>query len=148
MPGVDIRPIVSELSDVELTIHPETLNVYRWWRPDMTLPAVYNWLTPATTEPPDRPACRVVDLARITVCIAVDPTAVAGEGDMLEVEEYLLLATAAIDPLVYADEPFGQRIRARRQGFQTVNDELGGVPILVLELPLEVYVESDLDPVP
>jgi hypothetical protein len=132
------------LGELETTIHP-SLHVYRWWRPDMALPALWNWLTPGDIERPD--SCRVRDLLRVTVTIGVDPTAIAGEGDMLELEAYAELALEVLDPVVYGRAPFGQR-EARRRGFQTVADRLGDTPILALEIPLEVYLDRSIVPVP
>jgi hypothetical protein len=139
-----IKFALDVLGEIEATIHP-SLHVYRWWRPDMALPALWNWLTPGDVERPDD--CRVRDLMRVTVSIGVDPTAVPGEGDMLELEAYAELALAAIDPVIYSRNPLGQR-EARRRGFQTVADRLGDASILALEIPLEVYLDRPITPVP
>lgn len=137
---------MDELTELEATVHP-SLNVYRWWRPDITLPALYNWLTPGTTETPPTSACRVRDVARIAVSIAIDPTIVAGEGDMLELEAYLDAAVAVLDPVLFGRNPLGVR-EAYRRGFQMVDgtELFGGVPVLILEIPLEVYLEHNIDP--
>lgn len=145
MPG-PFQTLMDELEALEATFHP-SLNVYRWWRPDMALPAVWNWLTPGPVEAVGVPACKVRDLMRITVSIGVDPTAVAGEGDMLEIEAYADLAIPLLNTAVYERNPLGQR-EARRAGGQTVADTLGGVPILALELPIEVYLDRVVQPTP
>jgi len=135
-----LKTTIDRLVELESTIHP-TLHVYRWWRPDMALPAIWNWLTPGDVERPDN--CRVRDLLRITVTIGVDPTAIAGEGDMLELEVYADLALPVFDAAIYGPDPLGQR-QSRRRGFQTVTDRLGDAPILCLELPLEVNLDRTL----
>lgn len=145
MPG-PFESLMDELVALEGTFHP-TLNVYRWWRPDMALPAVWNWLTPGDVEPVGVPACKVRDLMRITVSIGVDPTAVMGEGDMLELEAYADLATPLLNAAIYERNPLGVR-EAHRRGGQTVADELAGVPILALELPIEVYLDRVVQPTP
>lgn len=139
-----ISAAIDELVAIESTIHPASLHGYRWWRPDMTLPAIYNWLTPADTEADDVPVCRVVDWLRVTCSIAVHPQAIAGEGDLLEIEEYLDLALDVLDPVIYGDAPLGQRL-ARRRGFRTVlGPELGGIEPLTLELPLEIRIDRNI----
>lgn len=138
-----LKGVMDELVTLAGTIHP-TLNVYRWWRPDMELPAVWHWLTPASTE--RRTDCDVRDVARVTVSIGVDPLVTVAE-DMLEVEEYLDLARDVYDPVLYASRPFGQS-NARRNGFQTVADELGKASILVLEIPVEVWLDRSVTPQP
>lgn len=148
MPTGSLKTVMDELVTVEAAIHP-TLNVYRWWRADMELPALWNWLTPGDVEGPagagEAGLCRVRGWARITVSIGVDPTAVPGLGDMLELEEYADLALPALYRAVYERNPLGQR-EARARGFQTVADELGGASILVLEVPLEVALDVNAVP--
>lgn len=139
-----MKNAIDALTAVEATIHP-SLNVYRWWRADMQLPAVWNWLTPGDTETPpvgggDMAGCRVRDLLRVTVSIGVDPTAVAGEGDMLEIEEYADLAIPLLNAAVYSRNPLDQR-EARRRGGQVIADQLGDASILTIELPIEVYLD-------
>lgn len=135
---MSLKSTIDALAELERTIHP-TLHVYRWWRPDMRLPAVWNWLTPGDVERPDN--CRVRDVVRVTVSLGVHPHAIAGEGDMLELEAYADLAVPILDAELYgAARPLGQRI-ARRRGFQTVADKLGDAPILALEIPLEVQID-------
>lgn len=135
---------IDRLVELEATVHP-TLNVYRWWRPDMALPAVWNWLTPGDVRTDGVPVCRTVDTLRITASIGVDPTAVAGEGDLLELEAYVDLALVVLDRELYSRRPLGQRL-ARRRGFQTVADRLGDASILTLELPMEIELHHDLTP--
>src|ERR1700755_3596626 len=93
--------VMDRLEELAGAIHP-SLTVYRWWRPDVPLPAVYHWLTPGDVETPELPLCRMRIRERITVTIAVDPMAVAGEGDMLELEAYHDLALP-----IYAAELYG-----------------------------------------
>lgn len=131
-----LKSTMDALEQLATTIH-ESLNVYRWWRPDMALPALWHWMTPGDVEAVGAPACRVDDLLRITVTIGVDPQAVAGAGEMLELEEYVDLARDVYNAALYARNPLGQR-EAKRRGMQTVSDRLGDASILCLELPLEV----------
>lgn len=138
-----IAGVMSELVDLAATIHP-TLNVYRWWRPDMRLPAVWHWLTPASTE--RRTDCDVRDVMRVTVSVGIDPRVTVAE-DMLELEAYADLAVDVYNAALYQPRPFGQT-NALRQGFQTVSDELGGAPVLALELPLEVWLDRSVPPTP
>lgn len=139
-----LKATMDALVGVAVAYH-STLTVYRWWRPDMQLPAVWHWLTPGDVEAAGVPTCKVIDTLRVTQTIAVDPTAIAGEGDMLELEAYADLALPLLDAAIYAPEPLGQR-NARRRGFQTVADELGGASILCLELPLEVELHRPVNP--
>lgn len=120
---------------------PGALNVYKWWRADMLLPALWNWMTPGDVEAVGAPACKTVDTLRLTISIAVDPTAVVGEGDMLELGAYYDLARPILDAELYSRHPLGQRM-ARRRGAQTVADALGGAPIITLELPIEVELHN------
>jgi hypothetical protein len=147
---VSLKATMDRLVELESTVHP-TLNVYRWWRSDMELPAVWNWLTPGDHErPPVSPpgaVCRHRHLICPTVTIGVYPTAVTGEGDMLEVEEYLDAALPIIAGEVYGRAPFGNH-EARMRGSQTVTDTLGDAPILTVELPLEVYVDLEVTTTP
>jgi hypothetical protein len=140
---------IDRLEELETQIHP-TLAVYRWWRSDMKLPAVWNWLTPGDVESAGTQGangCRISDLLRITVSIGIDPSAIAGMGDMLELEEYFELALDVLDAELYGRNPLGQR-RASRRGAQTVADRLGDASILVLECPLEVYLDRTVIPNP
>lgn len=137
-----LKHVMDELELLAQAIHP-SLNVYRYWRPDMALPAVWHWLTPGDVEPPavsGEGICRLRVLERITVSIAVDPTAVAGMGDALELEVYHDLALPLYAQAIYARNPLGQR-EARIRGAQTVSDRLGDASVLTLELPLEVYLD-------
>lgn len=145
-----LKTTIDELALVELAIvdavaaRGATLNAYRWWRPDMSLPALWNWISPDTdTARPDN--CNVEDTLRIAVTIGVDPQAVAGEGDLLELEEYGDLALPIIDGAVYGSRPLGQRM-ARRRGFRTVSDVLGDTVFLALEFPLEVELRRSTRP--
>lgn len=140
------KSVMDELEQLAATVHP-SLHVYRWWRPDMALPAIWHWMTPGEVTAQGAPACRVDDLLRITVSIGVDPTAVAGAGDMLEVEEYADLARDAYNAALYARNPLDQR-NARRRGMQTVADTLGDASILILELPLEVELHRPVTVTP
>lgn len=137
-----LQDAMTRLWALEQDLHP-TLNVYKWWRPDMQLPALYNWLTPGEVRSDGVPVCKTVDTLRITIIVAVDPTAVPGEGDMLELAAYFDVVVKAIDVELYSRHPLGQRL-ARRRGAQTVADELGGAPILTLEFPVEVELHHDL----
>lgn len=134
-----VKSVMDELVALAATIHPASLDVYRWWRPDMKLPAVWHWMTPGDVEAVGVPACRVDDLVRVTVTIGVNPrTHVAG--DMLEIEAYADLARDVYNAALYARNPLGQRM-AKRRGMQTVADKLGDASILCLELPLEVTLQ-------
>lgn len=126
-------------------VHP-TLHVYRYWRPDMTLPALWKWLTPSDAELVGAPVCKTIDTLNITLTIGVQPQAVAGEGDALELEVYGDLLIDAINAELASRYPFGQR-EAKRRGVQTVSDRLGDASILCLELPLEVKLHRPV-PVP
>lgn len=137
-----LQDAMSRLWALEATVHP-SLNVYRWWRPDMALPALYNWLTPGAVRSDGVPTCKTVDTLRVTVIIAVDPTAVQGEGDMLDLSAYFDLIVPTLDGELYSRYPLGQRL-ARRLGAQTVADELGDAAVLTLELPIEVELHHDL----
>jgi hypothetical protein len=137
-----LRATIDRLEELERSIHP-TLNTYRWWRPDMALPAVWNWLTPSDLRTDGVPVCRTVDTLRVNVIVGVDPTAVPGEGDLLELEEYVDLAVPILGRELYSRFPFGQRM-GRRRGAQTVADVLGGAPILTVEMPIEVELHVDL----
>lgn len=134
---------IDQLCELEATIHP-TLNVYRWWQPDMALPALWNWMTPGDVEGPRGVSggepCDVRGWSRIVVTIAVDPTAVMGGGDMLEVEAYFDFALPKLAAVTYGRNPFGQRL-ARMAGWQTVADRLGEVSTLNLEIPLEIALD-------
>jgi hypothetical protein len=141
-----LKATIDALSALLAGVHP-SLNVYRWWRPDMALPAVWLWMTPGDVRTDGVPVCRTVDVLRITVSVGVDPTAVAGEGDMLEIEAYVDLVLQVLDPELYGRHPLGQRL-ARRRGFQTVADRLGDASILALELPIEVELHHDVQPTP
>lgn len=138
-----LEHVMDRLEELGGTIHP-TLEVHRWWRPDMSLPALWHWMTPGDVEGPagagDAGGCLVYSWARITVTIGVDPTAVAGEGDLLQLETYHDLALPIYAGAIYGRNPLGQRM-ARMRGVQTVADELGGIAILSLELPLEVRLD-------
>jgi len=123
------------------------LNVYSWWQPDMLLPALYNWMTPGEVTADGVPLCKSVDTLRITIVIAVEPTAVAGAGDMLEISEYFDLAQPILDAELYSRHPLGQR-NARRLGAQTAADELGGAAILTLELPIEIELHHPVQTTP
>jgi hypothetical protein len=137
-----LQDAMTRLWALEATIHP-SLHVYKWWRPDMQLPALFNWLTPGDVRGEGVPACKTVDTLRITVIIAVDPTAVMGEGDMLELAAYFDFTVGVLDRELYSRHPLGQRM-ARRRGAQTVADELGDVAVLTLEFPIEVELHHDL----
>lgn len=141
-----LQDTMTRLWALEQTVHP-TLNVYRWWRPDMQLPALYNWLTPGDVRADGVPVCKTVDTLRLTVIIAVDPTAVPGEGDLLELSAYYDLIRPLLDAELYSRHPLGQRL-ARRRGAQTVADDLGGAAILTLELPIEVELHNPVQPTP
>lgn len=136
--------VMDRLQALEATFHP-TLHVYRWWRADMQLPAVWNWLTPSDVDAIGVPACRVDDLLKITVSVGVDPTAVAVAGDMLEIEAYADLAIPLLNAEIYGRNPLGVQL-AKRTGLQTVADELGGASILCLELPLEITLPRPVTP--
>lgn len=121
-----------------------TLHIYRWWRPDMELPALWNWLTPGDVKAEGLvPSCRTVDVLRITVSIGVNPTAVPGEGDMADLAVYFDLARPILDAELYSRHPLGQRL-ARRRGAQTVVDQVGAAQIIALELPIEVDLHNSL----
>jgi len=109
----------------------------------MQLPAVWLWMTPGDVRTDGVPVCRTVDVLRITVSVGVDPTAVPGEGDLLEIEEYVDLILPVLDAELYGRHPLGQR-HAQRRGFQTVADRLGDASILALELPIEVELHHDV----
>lgn len=134
-----LAAVMDRLEELGGTVHP-TLNVYRWWRPDMALPALFHWMTPGDVERPDVPVCRLRVLERITVSIAINPSAVAGEGDMLDLEVYHDLAMPIYGAELYGRNPLGQR-EARMRGPLTIADDLAGASILTLEIPLEVYVD-------
>lgn len=140
-----LEATMERLVELEATIHP-TLEVYKWWQGDMKLPAVWNWLTPGDVEKPPVAApgatCRVRNLARISVVIGVDPTAVVA-GDMLEVAAYFDLAFPILAGELYGRAPLGNR-EARMRGAQAVSDQLGDASILTLELPLEVYLDFNV----
>jgi hypothetical protein len=143
------REVYAANNDVPVDTIGEVLNVYRWWRPDMLLPAVWLWMTPGDVEGPagagEAGLCRVRGWARVTMSIGVDPTATPGAGEMLELEEYADLALPLVYAAVYSRNPLGQR-EARARGFQTVADELGGASILTLELPVEVALDVNAVP--
>lgn len=141
-----LQSALERLWALEATIHP-TLNVYRWWRADMALPALWNWLTPGDVRTDGVPVCRTVDTLRLTITLAVDPTAVAGEGDMEELAVYFDLARPILDAELYSRYPLGQRL-ARRRGAQTVADRLGDASILCLELPIEVELHNAVQTTP
>jgi hypothetical protein len=133
---MSLKAVVDELVAVESTIHP-TLHVYRWWRPDMALPAVWNWMTPGEVR--RRTNCPPDDVIRLTMSLGVDPTAIAGEGDMLELEAYFDLAVPVLNQALYERRPFnGVAKNAARLGSQTVTDRLGDAVVLCLEVPLEI----------
>ena len=119
------------------------LHVYKWWRPDMQLPALWNWMTPGDVDATGVPACKTIDTLRITISIGIDPTAVPGEGDMLELSVYYDLARPILDAELYSRRPLGQR-NARRKGAQTVADAIGTAQVLALELPIEIDLHNAL----
>lgn len=120
-----------------------TLHVYRWWRPDMQLPALWNWMTPGEVKAEGAPACKTVDTLRITISIAVDPTAVPGEGDMADLTVFYDLARPILDAELYSRHPLGQRM-ARRRGAQTVVDAIGAAQVIALEVPIEIDLHNTL----
>lgn len=137
-----LETVMERLVTVEAAIH-ESLHVYPWWRPDVTLPAVYNWLTPAGTERVD--SCTIRDVLRLTVTVAVEPTAVMGGGDMLSLAAYIDLTRGALNGLLNQREPLGQS-EVRRQGFRTVSDDWGGGVVLLGEFPIEVDLDLSVPP--
>jgi hypothetical protein len=118
------------------------LHVYRWWRPDVALPALYTWIAPGSTERPD--TCTVRDLLRVTPSIAVDPTDTIAN-DAYTLEALIDAARDALDPHVYAARPFGQQ-RAKRLGISVASDRFGDAPVLVAELPIEVTLDRRVNP--
>lgn len=144
-----LQDTLDRLWALEATILPApaagALNVYKWWRPDMLLPALWNWMTPGDVRTDGVPACRTVDVLRLTISIGVDPTAVVGEGEMLELAAYYDLARPILDSELYSRYPLGQRL-ARRRGAQTAVDALGGTPIITLEIPIEVELHNAVTP--
>lgn len=118
------------------------LHIYRWWRPDMALPAVYHWITPSSREDPDQ--CVERDVLRITTSIAVDPYSTVAE-DMQAIERYVDVALDLYTAAFKQPRPL-QQTRADRTGMQTVADTLGDASILVLELPLVVWLDRSTTP--
>lgn len=116
-------------------------NVYRWWEPNMRLPALWHWLTPSSTSSPD--TCTVQDAVRVTVSIGVRPSANTGE-DAERLEEYADAYVPAIDSALAAARTFGgpQLRRASRTGLgPMVSEKLGDATILAIEIPLELVLE-------
>lgn len=140
-----LRTVLDELELVAAqvrTAHPE-LHVYRWWRPDAALPCVYHWLTPSTRERPD--LCVERDVLRITVSIAVDPHSTVAE-DAMQLETYVDTALDVYAAAFEQRRPLGGQSLARRTGLQTVSDRWGDASVLILELPLEVWLDRAVTP--
>lgn len=120
------------------------LNVYRWWEPNMRMPAVWHWLTPSGTRYPD--TCKVADDVRLTVSIGVRPTASTGE-DAQRLEQYADAYVPALDTALNDPRTFGgpQLKRARRVGLgPMVSEKLGDSTVLAIEIPLELTLEHTL----
>lgn len=117
-------------------------HAYRWWEPSMRLPAVYHWMVPGSTREPD--VCTVEDTLRITVSIAARPGASSGE-DATNLEAYADAYVAAIDATLKTRG--GLPIASgRRLGLGLATDRLGDTTVLVLEIPLELTLESNVNP--
>lgn len=120
-------------------------NVYRWWEPSMRLPALYHWMTPGSTERPDD--CTVRDTLRITVSIAPLPSSTSGE-DATTLEELGDAYVAAVDAALATRDALGP-VRtgsgvSKRLGLGLATDKLGDTNVLVLEIPLELALDSTI----
>lgn len=132
------------LQAVRDTSAPE-LHVYDLWRPDMALPAIWMWMAPGSV--PRRPdLCTVRNVDVLVISIGVDPAAIVTD-DARRLLDYVQLVREGIDPIVYAARPLdGQHQAEWAAGQQTVQDELGGVPILTAELPVAITLDRTVNP--
>lgn len=118
------------------------LNVYRWWQPNIVLPAVWHWLSPGDTRTPD--TCSVQDLVRIDVTIGVDPRVHAGH-DMVALERAMETVRVALDAELYSRRPLGLQ-HARRLGMRTQIEDIAGLGVLSIVLPIEARLEHTHQP--
>jgi hypothetical protein len=128
--------------------HAPELHVYDLWRPDLALPAAYWWLGEGGL--PERPDdCTVVQPIRFVLCIAVDPATTVAE-DARRLLDYVQLAWDALDPVIYAARLAGAGPNRARwaAGLQLVQDTIGGAPVTVAELPVEVPIRRTVIPNP
>lgn len=116
------------------------LNVYRWWQPNMSLPAVWHWLSPGRTE--HESLCTIEDLLNIDVVVGVDPRRHAGK-DMVALEEALEAIREPLDSSLYSRSPLGGVTggqRAKRNGMRTQIETVSQLGVLCLVLPIEVRI--------
>ena len=121
----------------------ERLHVYRWWEPDMALPALHWWLVPGETEYLD--ACTVHDHFHPTATIAVKPGRSAG-ADMKAAETFSDSLRAAFDPVLIAPRPWGIH-SAARTGINVTTDKLGAGQVLGIEHSFECVLERSVSPI-
>lgn len=120
-----------------------TPNVYRWWEPNMRMPAVWCWLRPSGTDRPD--TCTVRDSLQIVVSIGVLPGADTGE-DAQSLEAYADAYVPALDAALNTSG-FGGLHLARRTGLGPMaSEKLGDTTVLAMEIPLELVTTHTLSP--
>lgn len=145
---MSLTAVIDALEAVALAEFPleddAGVSVYRWWEPGMHLPALWHWLTEDSSSSPTPDGCRVEDTYRITVSIAVAPARNAGED--AEALEVLADRLAPVLDNALAGRHFAGSKRARRTGMRMELERLGDTQALAIAFPLELVLESPLDP--